>query len=59
MTDTTQKTERKPRLVTETNLQQQIERQPLAVKVVLLKFLNSSIQRDKKDLEDQLKMIGE
>lgn len=49
---------RKPRTINETNLQEQIARQPLEAKVSLLKFLQNSIQADKKKLEDQLKLIG-
>lgn len=50
---------RRPRLVNETNLQEQIARQPLASKVGLLAFLKNSIQKDKQELEDQLKLIPE
>lgn len=53
---TEQKT-RKARITTQASIEEQIARQPLEVKVALHKFITTSIQGEKKKLEDQLALI--
>jgi len=55
--EATKKPERKQRRSGDVLLREQLEKQPLPIKVSLLNLLKESIQKDKKDLEDQLKLI--
>lgn len=55
----TVKKERKTRISNEESIKDQLSRQPLKTKVSLLAYLKSSIQEDKKKLEDELKLITE